>query len=124
MPKKELTLATLDGGALEEMVARELAWITENIRDTNTKRNAKRKLDISVVFSPDDKGETTSITYGVKSKLAPMLAGTTSAYVAITGEETVGLVEYEKHPALPFGEEEGAAPAPAATPLRRMAAQG
>ena len=80
MPKKELTLATLDGGALEEMVARELARITENIRDTNTKRNAKRKLDISVVFSPDDKGETTSITYGVKSKLAPIQAHSTRGY--------------------------------------------
>lgn len=123
MARTEMTLANLDGGALEEMVSNELKRIYQNIQDVNTKRTAKRKLDISIVFTPDDKGETVQLTYGTKSKLAPMLAGTTHATIAKTaGGDSLGLFEHEKHPQLPFGDEAAETPKPQATPLRRMAA--
>lgn len=125
MARTEMTLANLDGGALEEMVSNELKRIYQNIQDVNTNRTAKRKLDICIVFAPDGKGETVQLTYGTKSKLAPMLAGTTHATIAKTaGGDSLGLFEHEKHPQLPFGDEaaETTTPKPQATPLRRMAA--
>ena len=125
MEKEPITLSQLLGGAIIEAVDHEIANALANIQDVNTNRTAKRKLDICIVFAPDGKGETVQLTYGTKSKLAPMLAGTTHATIAKTaGGDSLGLFEHEKHPQLPFGDEaaETPTPKPQATPLRRMAA--
>lgn len=48
----DITLANLDGGALEERFADELQKVIRNIQDPNTDPEAKRAIEIKVTLQP------------------------------------------------------------------------
>lgn len=87
-PKSIMEMAR---GGFMERVDYEMPRILANILDPNTKATAKRKLTITMEFSPDD--ERTNIVTSVTVR--PTLAATnpvrTSLYVA--GEEATGEVQ-------------------------------
>jgi hypothetical protein len=103
---QELTLATLGGGDLMESVQLALRKIGENINDPNMKRDAKRKITISIEIKPDAKAQMAAITYDVTTSMPGQEAGRTAAYIAtVPGTNEISLFEVERHPPL-FPEED------------------
>ena len=103
----ELTLSTLAGGALAEQVAMEIRKICANIQDPNCAAETKRKLQINVVFAPNDKRNLVNISYEVKPTLVGPDAGSSAAYLALDKEGEASLFELETHPPLfPQGEQQ------------------
>lgn len=99
-PQVEMTLDNLDGGALAELIQKELRNIGASIADPNFKASAKRKLSVSIEFAPDEKGQTCSITYSVKASLPGMESGKCMAFVAMKpGSKAITFFE---PPRLPF----------------------
>jgi hypothetical protein len=96
----EVTLANIAGGALMECVSAELKKICDNILDPNCKAEAKRKLQINIVFDPNDKRSMVGLTYEVKSTLIGPDSGKTMSYLAADEEGNVTLFEVETHPPL------------------------
>jgi hypothetical protein len=97
----ELTLATLGGGDLAESVQLALRKIGENINDPNMKKDAKRKLTITIEIKPDSRAGMAAITYDVQTALPGQEAGRTAAYISIVpGTNEISLFEVERHPPL------------------------
>lgn len=97
----ELTLATLGGGGLMEVATAELRKICDNIADPNIKKDAKRKLQITIEIKPDAKGQMAAITYATKTVMPGPDAGKTAAYIAMAPEtRAITLFEVEAHPSL------------------------
>lgn len=100
-PPLEMTLANLAGGALLECATVELRKICDNIADPNVKTAAKRKLRIDITIEPDERGQTASISYEVKTVMPGPDAGRTMAHVARDPEtNAISLFEVESHPPL------------------------
>ena len=98
---KEMTLANLHGGALMECATVELRKICNNIADPNVKTAAKRKLRIDITIEPDERGQTATISYEVKTVMPGPDAGLTMAHIAFNPEnEAISLFEVETHPPL------------------------
>lgn len=79
-------------GAILEVVDREVGAIVENITDVNTNATAKRKLTVTVVFTPDANRKTIMVQSSAKSALAPVEPVATALFitsVAATGEMVV-----------------------------------
>jgi hypothetical protein len=97
----ELTLATLDGGALQECVTAELRRIGENIANPNFKSSAPRELNLKIKFKPDEKGQAAQLTYEIKTKLAMPEPGKSMAFIAMKpGSSVITFFEPERHPSL------------------------
>lgn len=99
-----ITLANLAGGALNECATAELRRICESINDPNTKADAKRKLQITIVVEPDESRQMARITYTVQASTPGPDAGKTMAYLGMGEDKKLGLFEVERHPSL-FKEE-------------------
>ena len=103
----ELNLSTIAGGALAEQVAAEIRKICANIQDPNCAAETKRKLQINVVFTPNDKRNLVNISYEVKPTLVGPDAGSSAAYLALDQTGEASLFELETHPPLfPQGEQQ------------------
>lgn len=85
-------------GAIMERVNYDMAAIIENILDPNTKATAKRKLTLTLEFTPDDKRETIMVSATSKQGLAPANSLLTSLYV---GKENDEVVAVEMTPQIP-----------------------
>ncbi|MGV0961780.1 MAG: hypothetical protein ACOYB1_18300 [Limnohabitans sp.] len=86
----EMSLANLDGGALEERFQYELKKVIKNIQDPNTDAEAKRTISISISLQPF-KGNRDICGYMVScsSKLgkdSPLEGFITNGMDPITGE--------------------------------------
>lgn len=75
-------------GAFMERVDTEMAKVIDNILDPNTKPTQKRKLTLTIEFSPDDDRQNIGVGFTVKSALAPMVPARTTLWVA--GESDTG----------------------------------
>lgn len=77
-------------GAISERADYEMTRLIENIMDPNTKAAAKRKLTITLTFTPDDDRANIGVSCTAKSTLAATNPVTTSLY--ITGRQDTGEV--------------------------------
>lgn len=80
-------------GAFTERVDYEMAKVIENILDANTKATAKRKITVTLEFSPDDDRENISVNVTAKSTLAPTNAARTNLFVCGNEIGEVAVVE-------------------------------
>lgn len=90
---QEKSVVEMAQGAIMERVDLEMGKIIENILDLNTRATEKRKLVISLEFSPDDKREIVQMATTAKCSLAPASPIQTSLYVSDEGGGTVNVVE-------------------------------
>ncbi|MFQ8836331.1 MAG: hypothetical protein ACLR8L_00225 [Oscillospiraceae bacterium] len=60
MAEKEASILQLARGAIMERADYEIAKIIDNILDPNTRASAKRKLQLTIEFLPDDNRQTIS----------------------------------------------------------------
>lgn len=96
---KKSILEMAQGGILE-VVDREVGAIVDNITDINTSAVAKRKLTVTVVFSPDANRKTIMVQCSAKSALAPVEPVATALY--ITGNNKTGeMIVAEMTPQVP-----------------------
>ena len=78
-------------GAIMERVDYEMSRVLDNILDPNTKATAKRKLTVTLTFTPDDEREHVTVDTVVKPALAATNPVVTSLYVA-DGRNVVEMV--------------------------------
>lgn len=86
MPEvKKMTLATVKGGAPEELFQRELAKVLENFRDLNTSARGKRQIKLTFTFvGREDKHggrHEMAVAVDAEAKLQPVLGASTYAFV-------------------------------------------
>ena len=60
----------------------EIAKIIDNILDPNTRASAKRKLQLTIEFLPDDNRQTISVAAVAKSTLCPTNPVATALFVS------------------------------------------
>ena len=78
-PKSILQMAR---GAFQERVDLEMARVIDNILDPNTKPTQKRKLTLTMEFTPDDERQNIGVNVVVKSALVPTNPAKTSLWIA------------------------------------------
>ena len=61
MAEKEASILQLARGAIMERADYEIAKIIDNILDPNTRASAKRKLQLTIEFLPDDNRQTNPV---------------------------------------------------------------
>lgn len=110
-PKSILQMAR---GAFQERVDLEMAKVIDNILDPNTKPTQKRKLTITIEFTPDDDRQNIGVSVAVKSALAPTTPTRTTLWVArddSTGERQVVEMVFQVPGQMSMDGEEQEAPA-------------
>lgn len=80
-----LKLENLCEGALPELFQRELAAITENIKDPNANPDAKRELIMKVSFMPFPDRSGAQIELKTTTKLAGTKAVTSNMFIHTSG---------------------------------------
>ena len=86
-------------GAFLERVDYEMDRVIDNILDVNTKANAKRKITMTIEFTPDDDREMIGVNVSAKSTLAPANPVGTSLF--ITSNDDGEMVVAEMVPQIP-----------------------
>ena len=81
-----ISLANLDGGALQELFEAQLPPLLDNIADPNTKAEAVREITINIKIKPTKTRREADVTYGAKLKLASQQEGSTTVYFT-TGQD-------------------------------------
>lgn len=98
MEEGKLTLATLCGGAVQELTDRAMKKVAENILDPNTDPTAARSITIKIKFKPDkDDKEDVHVSADVQAGLAPELGVGAQMYMSRdikTG--AVSVVEHQR----------------------------
>ncbi len=78
-------------GGFMERVDHEMPKVIENIMDPNTKATAKRKLTITMEFSPDDNRSNIVTNFSTKMTLTPTNPIRTTLY--ISGSDSNGEIQ-------------------------------
>lgn len=78
-------------GAIQERVDYEMGKVMDNILDVNTKPTAKRKITLTVVFTPDEERMNIAVDVTAKSTLQATNPVRTNLYVA--GKNHTGEVQ-------------------------------
>ena len=108
------SLIDMANGGFKEIMDREVCNVIDNILDVNTKATAKRKVTVTMEFTPDDSRINIRVASTVKTSLATINPVTTTLYVA--GEGSTGEARVvEMTPQIPgqvsmTGEEQTAPP--------------
>lgn len=93
----EVNFNELASGAVSEQINRELQKVFENIKDPNTSNTAKRKLNITMTFTPDKlDSEVVSVDIDVKPTLAPVTGVGTRFIVDVDSNGKVVAAEWGK----------------------------
>lgn len=91
MSENTKSIMQMAKGAFLERIDYEMAKIMDNIIDANTKATAKRKLTVTLTFSPDDERTNIGVSMVAKTSLASTNPAVTSLY--LMGEDGTGEVQ-------------------------------
>jgi len=69
---KELDLSDINHGAANEIFAREMGRVMENVKDINTLAKFKRKITLEFEIVPDEERSIGSLNITAKAVLAPL----------------------------------------------------
>lgn len=72
MDYQEVTLDSLNSGAVKDLFDAAWSRLLENIGDENTKPDATREVRVVIKVKPDKKRESAVTTVAVSDKLAPI----------------------------------------------------
>lgn len=84
---KNVTLSSIANGGVEELFQAAIQEILQNIQNINTPPDAKRCIDIKIVFKPNEERTTIQVGVSVAPKLASIRGTGTVIY---TGDRKVG----------------------------------
>lgn len=85
------SIMEMGGGSFLERIDYEMARVMNNILDANTKATEKRKLTVTLTFTPDDDRTTIGVSMVAKATLAPTNPAVTSLY--LMGQDGTGEVQ-------------------------------
>lgn len=74
----DFNIAELQEGAIQEKIEKEVELIMSNILDLDTDATKKRKLTITIDFTPDENRQVISLDAQVKSALVPQVSVATT----------------------------------------------
>lgn len=92
----QISLSTVANGAIEERINIALQEIVNNIVDPNTDYKKKRKLSITMTFTPREDRDFTSVAFDVKPTLAPQKTVETGLLIDFDGNGEAVAAEYRK----------------------------
>lgn len=87
------SILSMAQGAIEEKVNYEVSRVIDNILDMNTKPDAKRKITITLEFSPDSERKHIHIAASAKSTLVPTAAVSTALMITSDGNGEMVIAE-------------------------------
>lgn len=96
---KRESILSMAQGAIEEKVDYEVSRVIDNILDLNTKPDAKRKITITLEFSPDAERKHIAVSASAKSTLVP--TANVSTAMMITADGNGEMVVAERTPQIP-----------------------
>ena len=79
----EKSILEMARGAISERVDYEMGRVMENILDANTKPTEKRKISLTIEFTPDDDRQTIAVSVTAKSSLAATTPIKTALYAGV-----------------------------------------
>ena len=80
-------------GAFEERADYEMNRVIDNILDVNTKSTAKRKITLTIEFTPADDRKMISVDVTAKSVLAPSVPVSTALYITSDANGEMAVAE-------------------------------
>lgn len=87
---RKVTLSNIAGGRAEQQFQRELARLSANVEDPNTKPEAARKIVVTLTFKPGADRENGIVVSDVTSKLAAAQPHASQVYFGkVRGEPVV-----------------------------------
>ncbi len=98
----EVSLATIDGGALIERFDYELRKVLENIADENTKPDAVRQVTLTLKIKPTEDRQMAGYSYQCKGKGEPIRER--GGFLLLNGDTASERVAVHPQPTLQFGE--------------------
>lgn len=78
----EVTIESIDGGAVLEQVNHVLGQVWKNVQDPNTDPEAKRTITLTIVIEPNDIRESASFDYAVTMKVPGPKPRSTAVFMA------------------------------------------
>lgn len=87
------SILRMAAGAIEEKVDYEVTRVIDNIMDLNTKPDAKRKIIITLEFSPDSERKHITLAASAKSTLVPTAPVSTSMMITADGNGEMVVAE-------------------------------
>lgn len=90
---KRESILSMAQGAIEEKVNYEVSRVIDNILDMNTKPDAKRKVTITLEFTPDAERKKINVTAAAKSTLVPTQPAGTSMVITTDGNGEMVVAE-------------------------------
>ena len=87
MTREEKSVLEMAHGSSLERVDYEMTKVMDNILDANTAAAAKRKIAITITFTPDSARKNIGVIFNAKSVLAPTDSLITALYIAGTDSE-------------------------------------
>jgi hypothetical protein len=84
---KEVSLDTLNSGAVKEMFQAKLEEVLENIGDDNTEAKKTRKITIEISFLPNETREIALTKVEVKTSMAPIKASSGTVFLSSDGSK-------------------------------------
>ena len=103
---REISLANLIGGAVEERFQRALNRVVDNVLDINTDPKKKRKIRIDIGFKPAETRTAATIEVGIETTLAADKVVDSTVHFQLTGGDAKVLEFDPNQPLLPGLNEE------------------
>lgn len=100
------TLSTLNNGEIEEKFQLALKQVLNNLADDNTNHKASRKISIEITMSANEERNKILIGTQVKTALAPIRGGETTAWMINNNNHLELMEEVYEEKDLFFGDEE------------------
>ncbi len=94
----KMSLGNIRRGSAVEMVDEAIQRVVENIVDLNTTATAKRKVTLTLTFTPSNERDSAAVTIAVTSSLAPQASVETTAFLSHT-RDGIACVEYDPNQA-------------------------
>lgn len=107
MPEpQEVSLKTMDGGAVIERFDYELRRVLDNISDINTKAEQEREVTLKVKIKPNDGRDHAVVKLEVTSKLAAIKPETTTFFLIERAGKLCAVEHNPKQERFAFQQEE------------------
>ncbi len=91
------SILRMAAGAIEERVDYEVSRVIDNIVDVNTNPTAKRKITITLEFTPDSQRQHISLSASAKATLAPAQPVNTAMCITSDGNGEMVVAEMVPH---------------------------
>ncbi len=91
----KVSLAALNGGAVEEVFQHVLAQVLENIDDVNTEAKKPREIAIKIKLLPSDDRAMIAVDVAITSKVPSVKSMATTLYVQ---KDSLGITATEYRP--------------------------